>query len=138
MDKAVVPALDMILVITFFVKVGRACFVRLNQQLQAKLGFTSQSLNIADHYNALRVRILNRQVGKVDASTLRFSKIRGHRKWFENVRSTRIYGSTAESRSGMDTSRASELQTLSDAAGAYLEVSQNQEQTAAQRWGQTV
>ncbi len=117
--------------------VGRACFVRLDQQLRAKLEFASPGA--ADHYNALRINILNRQEGKVDAVTLRLSEIWGAQKM--------AGGSKIDPHIWIDGGKPEwygyqpsewNYRTLSDAAGAYLEVFQNQEQTAAQQWGQTM
>ncbi len=55
--------------------VGRACYVRLNEMNRVKIRFISTE--IANHYNALRLTILNRQEGEVDNLLLRFSDLLG-------------------------------------------------------------
>ena len=53
--------------------VGRAAYVRLSDANRAKIQFVST--NIASHYDALRLTILNREEGDVDNLLLRFSDL---------------------------------------------------------------
>lgn len=57
---------------------GRACFVKLGPANRAKVEFTTQGH--ADHYEALRVTVLNREDGPVDTLTLRFADILGKKQ----------------------------------------------------------
>ena len=58
--------------------VGRACFVSPAPDLRAKLEFVT--LGYADHYEALRLTILNRRDGPVDSITIRFSDLFGKKQ----------------------------------------------------------
>lgn len=58
--------------------VGRACFVSLAPDLRAKMEFIT--LGYANHYEALRVAILNRRDGPVDSLTIRFADLFGKKK----------------------------------------------------------
>ena len=55
--------------------VGRACYVRLSDTNRAKIQFVTGI--VADHYNAIRVTILNCSEGQVDVLLLRFSDLFG-------------------------------------------------------------
>ena len=55
--------------------VGRAAYIRLSDTNRAKIQFVST--NIASHYDALRLTILNQQEGAVDNLLLRFSELLG-------------------------------------------------------------
>lgn len=57
---------------------GRACFVSLGPFNRAKVEFTT--LGHADHYEALKVTVLNREDGPVDTLTLRFAGILGKKQ----------------------------------------------------------
>ena len=54
---------------------GRACYLDLGGDNRAKLLFTT--LGHADHYEALKVTVLNRMDGEVDALVFRFGDIWG-------------------------------------------------------------
>lgn len=54
---------------------GRSAYLQIDQELRARLEFIS--MNIANHYNALRLTILNRTEGAVDVNTLRFCDLLG-------------------------------------------------------------
>ena len=55
--------------------VGRACYVRLSDTNRAKIQFVTGI--VADHYNAIRVTILNCSEGQVDVLLLHFSDLFG-------------------------------------------------------------
>ena len=52
---------------------GRTCLAKLDQDLRVKLQFTSTGY--ADHYNAIKLAIINRTDGVVDQQLFRFSDI---------------------------------------------------------------
>lgn len=55
--------------------VGRTCYIRLDDQLRAKVYFDTSGY--ADHYPVIRVAILNRTEGLVDNVTLHLSDLMG-------------------------------------------------------------
>ena len=54
---------------------GRTCLAKLDQDLRVKLQFTSTGY--ADHYNAIKLAIINRTDGVVDQQLFRFADIIG-------------------------------------------------------------
>ena len=108
--------------------VGRACYVRLDEMKRAKIQFTT--CGIADHYEALQLSILNRNDGEVDTLRLRFADIWGKGQYVWTDRgSTEWY---ARHPSGSD------YRQLTEAVGNYLDIFQDQVQTAGQQWQQTM
>ena len=55
--------------------VGRAFFGKLTDNLRVRIEFVT--LGIADHYEAIKATIINRNDGPVDSITLRFSDLLG-------------------------------------------------------------
>lgn len=55
--------------------VGRAFFGKLSDSLRVRIEFVT--LGIADHYEAIKATVINRNDGPVDALTLRFSDLLG-------------------------------------------------------------
>lgn len=121
--------------------VGRACYVRLSDMNRAKIQFTT--CGTADHYEALQMTILNRSDGQIDTLRLRFKDVLGTKPvpnnpnfrngidphaWTYNGK-TEWYGYHPNSR---------DYQKLTDAVSEYLEVFQEQTQTADQQWQQTM
>ena len=121
--------------------VGRACYVRLSDMNRAKIQFTT--CGTADHYEALQMTILNRSDGQIDTLRLRFKDVLGTKAvpnnpnfrngisphaWTYNGK-TEWYGYHPNSR---------DYQKLTDAVSDYLEVFQEQTQTADQQWQQTM
>ena len=120
--------------------VGRACYVRLSDMNRAKIQFTT--CGTADHYEALQMTILNRSDGQVDTLRLRFKDVLGTKQvsnpnfrngvaphaWTYNDK-TEWYAYHPNSR---------DYQKLTDAVSDYLDVFQEQTQTADQQWQQTM
>lgn len=65
--------------------VGRAFFGKLADSLRVRVDFVT--IGTADHYEALKVTIINRNDGPVDSVTLRFSDLTG-KKTVGNPNST--------------------------------------------------
>ena len=121
--------------------VGRACYVRLSDMNRAKIQFTT--CGTADHYEALQMTILNRSDGQIDTLRLRFKDVLGTKPVPNNPNfrngidphawtytgKTEWYGYHPNSR---------DYQKLTDAVSEYLEVFQEQTQTADQQWQQTM
>jgi hypothetical protein len=57
--------------------VGRAFFGKLSKNLRVRVDFVT--MGTADHYEALKATIINRNDGQVDALTLRFSDLIGRK-----------------------------------------------------------
>lgn len=120
--------------------VGRACYVRLSDMNRAKLQFIST--NIASHYDALRLTILNRNEGQVDALTLRFSDLLGKKQVsnpnFRDGVEPYIWDDHGKASWYVYHPNSRDYQKLTDAVTDYLEVFQEQTQTADQQWQQTM
>lgn len=120
--------------------VGRACYVRLSDMNRAKIQFTT--CGTADHYEALQMTILNRSDGQVDTLRLRFKDVLGTKQVnnpnFRNGVSPHAwtYNGKTEWYAYLPNSR--DYQKLTDAVSEYLEVFQEQTQTADQQWQQTM
>lgn len=120
--------------------VGRACYVRLSDMNRAKLQFIST--NIASHYDALRLSVLNRNEGQVDALTLRFSDLLGKKQVsnpnFRDGVEPYIWDDHGKASWYVYHPNIRDYQQLTDAVTDYLEVFQEQIQTADQQWHQTM
>ena len=121
--------------------VGRACYVRLSDMNRAKIQFTT--CGTADHYEALQMTILNRSDGQVDTLRLRFKDVLGTKAVpnnpnFRNGISPHAwtYNGKTEWYGYHPTSR--DYEKLTDAVSDYLDVFQEQTQTADQQWQQTM
>lgn len=107
--------------------VGRACYVCLGDKTRAKIQFITSST--ADHYDALRLTVLNRQEGTVDNLTLRFGdlfKAQGHNKF-----SPHIWDDHGDAAWYIYQPSSQDYQCMSDAVTDYLEVFQEPEMHAA-------
>ncbi|WP_160635198.1 hypothetical protein [Pseudoflavonifractor sp. 60] len=114
---------------------GRACYVRLDELIRAKIQFVS--CGTAEEYPALGVTILNRQAGEVDQITLRFGDILGsHADPTANAPFAWEYEGVAEWY-GFQPSQE-DYQAMSGALEGYLEIFQEQTPSAAPQWQQTM
>lgn len=120
--------------------VGRACYVRLSDVNRAKIQFMSTS--IASHYDALHLTVLNRNEGQVDNLTLRFSDLLGKKQVtnpnFRDGVSPHIWDDSGRVSWYVYHPNIRDYQKLTDAVSDYLEVFQEQVQTADQQWQQTM
>ena len=119
--------------------VGRACYVRLSAMNRAKLDFVT--CGMAGQYEALQMTILNCMDGKVDALRLRFSDLWGGGQ--KDNRHNRQYSFYAWTDNGQTDWYSFEpgiadYEKLTKVVSEYLEVFQEQTQTAAQQWQQTM
>lgn len=57
--------------------VGRACMGSLAPDIRAKAEFIATK--VSDHYDALRVHVINRHEGEIDAITIRFKELWGNK-----------------------------------------------------------
>lgn len=119
--------------------VGRACYVRLDEMNRAKIQFISTG--IAGHYDTLRLTILNRQEGDVDNLLLRFSDLLGKKMTanpnFSNGVKPYIWDDHGDADWYVYHPNKQDYQVLTSAVNDYLEVFQEQTQTA-QRWELTM
>lgn len=120
--------------------VGRACYVRLSDMNRAKIQFVTTG--IASHYDALRLTILNRHEGEVDNLLLRFTDLLGKKQVsnpnFQNGVMPHIWDDYGKASWYVYHPNSRDYQTLTDAVSDYLEVFQEQAQTADQQWQQTM
>lgn len=61
---------------------GRTLLGKIDNELRVKLQFVTSGVH--GHYNALRLKIINRTDGEVDAETFRFKDILGENLNFKN------------------------------------------------------
>ena len=120
--------------------VGRACYVRLNEMNRVKIRFISTE--ISNHYNALRLTILNRQEGEVDNLLLRFSDLLGKKMtsnpnfpsgitphiWDDNCKLSRYVYQTS----------TQDYQTLADTPSDNIQNLTEMDQNADQGWQQSM
>ena len=120
--------------------VGRACYVRLSDMNRAKIQFISTG--IASHYDALRLTVLNRQEGDVDNLLLRFSDLLGKKMGnnpnFRDGVIPHMWDDYGKIDWYVYHPNSRDYQKLTDAVSDYLEVFQEQSQTADQQWQQTM
>lgn len=57
--------------------VGRSCLGTIDKDIKAKLEFVT--LGYADHYEALKIKILNRTEGVVDSEVIKFKDLLGRK-----------------------------------------------------------
>ena len=112
--------------------VGRACYVRLDELNRAKIQLVTGI--VANQYHALRISILNRNEGRVDVLLLNLSDILGKKQTgnpnFRNGINPYIWD--------VYHPNSQDYQRLTDAVSDYLEVLQEQSQTADPQWQQTM
>ena len=120
--------------------VGRACYVRLDEMNRAKIQFVTTG--IANQYSALRLTVLNRQEGDVDNLLLRFSDLFGKKMVnnpnFRDGVIPHIWDDYGKVDWYVYHPNSRDYQNLTDAVSDYLEVFQEQSQTADQQWQQTM
>ena len=119
--------------------VGRACYVRLSEMNRAKLQFTT--CGTADHYEALQMTILNRNDGQVDTLRLRFADVWGKGQTDNpHIQQSGPYAWTYNGRTEWYSYHpdANDYEKLTEAVSGYLEMFQEQVQTASQQWQQTM
>lgn len=58
--------------------IGNACYGRLDNNIRIKIRFTT--CGVTDHYEALKVTLLNRNEGEIDNMTLHFRDLWGIKK----------------------------------------------------------
>lgn len=120
--------------------VGRACYVRLSDMNRAKIQFTT--CGTAGHYEALQMTILNRSDGQVDTLRLRFKDVLGTKQVnnpnFRNGVSPHAWTYNGKTEWYAYHPNSRDYQMLTDAVSDYLDVFQEQSQTADQQWQQTM
>jgi hypothetical protein len=58
--------------------VGRVCYGKLNNNIRAKIAFVT--CGIMDHYEGIRITLINKNDGEIDRTTLLFKDVLGHKK----------------------------------------------------------
>ena len=107
---------------------------------RAKIQFVTTG--IANQYSALRLTVLNRQAGDVDNLLLRFSDLFGKKMVnnpnFRDGVIPHIWDDYGKVDWYVYHPNSRDYQKLTDAVSDYLEVFQEQSQTADQQWQQTM
>ena len=120
--------------------VGRACYVRLDEMNRAKLCFIAT--NISNHYDALRMTILNRQDGVVDQLTVRFSDVLGTKQvnnpHFRNGVEPHIWEYQGRPEWYAYHPGSQDYRMLTKSVMSYLDIFMEMEQTESQQWQQTM
>ena len=120
--------------------VGRACYVRLSEMNRAKIEFITSI--VANQYHALRLTILNRSEGQVDILLLKLSDILGKKQTnnpnFRDGVSPHIWDDYGKAEWYVYHPNSRDYQLLTDAVSDYLEVFQEQTQTADPQWQQSM
>jgi len=104
---------------------GRACLGDLGKDIRARAEFVT--IGYADHYEALRLTVLNRTGGKVDVTTLRFKDVWGIKKVpgnpnFRNGLVPHIWIDRGTAEWYAYQPNAADRQALQQAAAQYLDV----------------
>ena len=117
------------------VYVGSACYLRLGGMNRAKLQIAAAT--VADEYDRLRIKILNRQEGDIDILLLRFSDLFGPRSRKPYIWT---YDGKTEWYAGPPTER--DYRALTDAVRNYIDLFRDpvHDQTEADgpRWEQSM
>ena len=120
--------------------VGRACYVRLDEMNRGKIQFVTTG--VANQYTALRLTILNRQEGDVDNLLLHFSDLLGKKATanpnFHDGVMPHIWDDHGDVDWYVYHPGKQDYQVLTNAVNEYLDVFQEQPQTADQQWQQTM
>ena len=110
--------------------VGRACFVPLGEGIRGKLQFVT--CGHADHYEALKMTVLNLKGGEVDNVLVRFSDLFGKKPTsnpnFQNGIVPLIWVDGLNAKWYVYQPTAKDYADMSDAVSDYLGVFQPQEQ----------
>lgn len=112
--------------------VGRACYVRLDEMNRVKIQFVT--MGIANHYEALRLTVLNRQEGDVDNLLIRFSDLLGSTN---NKASPHIWDDHGETDWYCYHPTKQDYLALTDAVSDYPQIFQEQVQTEYE-WEQSM
>ena len=114
--------------------------MRLDELNRAKIQFVTGI--VANQYHALRVSILNRNEGQVDALLLNLSDILGKKHTsnpnFKSGITPYIWDDYGKADWYVYHPNSQDYQQLTDAVSDYLEVFQEQAQTADPQWQQTM
>ena len=117
------------------VYVGSACYLRLGGMNRAKLQIAAGT--VADEYDRLRIKILNRQEGEIDILLLRFADLIGQRKSNPYIWT---YRGKTEWYAGQPNER--DYRALTDAVRRYIDLFRDpvHDQTEADspRWEQSM
>lgn len=104
--------------------VGNACYGRLSRDIRVKIHFITGS--VADHYEALKVTLINRCEGPIDSMVLRFRDTWGVKKVsnpnFRDGISPHIWQSGRETEWYVYRPSQEDYGQLSKAVNDYLEV----------------
>lgn len=109
--------------------VGRECIARLTDDVTVKLSF--RSMKIAEHYDALQIKVMNRRDGEIDTQLIRFADVWGKVTMRGRDEPISPYAWTYQDETHWYGFRPNEMQydLLSQSVGTYLECFTEPEQT---------
>ncbi|WP_455617014.1 hypothetical protein [Eisenbergiella sp.] len=113
--------------------IGSACYGKLSSDIRVKINFAGTK--VADHYDALKITLLNRTEGQIDNINLYFQDIWGMKKTnnpnFREGISPHIWNNGVQAEWYGYQPKSSDYQELIKAVNSYLELFQEpmQEQT---------
>ena len=104
--------------------VGNACYGRLTDNIRVKVNF--QTGGIADHYDRLKVTLLNRNEGIIDSMVLTFQDVLGIKKTtnpnFRDGVNPHIWSYGRETKWYVYQPGEADYKKMSEAVNTYLEV----------------
>lgn len=104
--------------------VGNACYGRLTDNIRVKVNF--QTGGIADHYDRLKVTLLNRNEGIIDSMVLTFQDVLGIKKTsnpnFRDGVNPHIWSYGRETKWYVYQLGEADYKKMSEAVNTYLEV----------------
>ena len=110
--------------------VGRSCYGRLDGDLRVRADFIST--HIHDHYDALKISIIDRKEGVIDASVLRFDELWGVKQTtnpnFRDGVHPHLWKDGHDLYWYVYHPTPADFEKLSDAVNGYLEVFRDMEQ----------
>lgn len=111
--------------------VGNCCYGRLTDQIRAKIQF--QTGLVADHYDRLKVTLINRNEGVIDSLTLKFQDVLGVKQTtnpnFREGVSPHIWAYGRDVSWYVYQPTHEDYKKLSQAMNTYLELFQEPEET---------
>ena len=111
--------------------VGNCCYGRLTDQIRVKINF--QTGMVADHYDRLKVTLLNRNEGTIDSMVVKFGDVLGLKKTtnpnFRDGVNPHIWSYGKESGWYVYQPGKEDYKVLSEAVKTYLQVFQEPEET---------
>ena len=99
--------------------VGRSCIFRLTDNITAKMRFAT--IGMADHYEALKIELINRNDGNIDTHRIRFSDLWGNVNSTAGIISPHVWTDMGGTEWYGFTPTSEQYRQLSESVDEYLE-----------------